>query len=409
MKRLVMVLFTIGLLWGCQGATDSGAPLYNQAHELGWKTTHDTAALEELITCQVCHGSTFAGNGAGIPSCYSCHMGDRGFFLHPPLLQPALGWGHPANHGAIAKADITACQGCHGYPGAAGSNPAFDFPLRGLEKGCESSLGCHDNAGSSLSGSLLFTPFNNGHNPRAAHPAYDPDAPQKQDRMHWYGENVVYRGAAGAPATNYLLSHYNAGNLTTACALCHGAHLNGPAEGGVGPACSSCHVLDPVTYPSRCVSCHGPLPGPQATGIMKPAELAALIGRTGYSESSGYQTFTSELTSRMRRDPSYLPISNPQGPFYFGPSGFQLYSSIDKLTNRSSHLHHDTLPCEDRQDMEDCLGCHNDKPNNLRHHGLIFSQGLNCLNCHQLISGSGRISLVGSDDCRYCHLENFCP
>jgi predicted CxxxxCH...CXXCH cytochrome family protein len=62
-------------------------------------------------------------------------------------------------------------------------------------------------------------------------------------------------------------SHATAGNLAVACALCHGALLNG--VGGVAPSCMSnavggigCHATaSPALNPTGCISCHAASPG----------------------------------------------------------------------------------------------------------------------------------------------------
>jgi hypothetical protein len=55
------------------------------------------------------------------------------------------------------------------------------------------------------------------------------------------------------------------------CTLCHGANLGGVPDGGVGPACSACHTVDPVVNPSGCVSCHNQPPdGNALAGNVRP-------------------------------------------------------------------------------------------------------------------------------------------
>ncbi|MFC1779949.1 hypothetical protein ACFLZU_06405 [Thermodesulfobacteriota bacterium] len=49
--------------------------------------------------------------------------------------------------------------------------------------------------------------------------------------------------------------------------LCHGVNL----EGGVGPACTSCYVVDPVANQSGCVSCNNlPPDGAALAGAVRP-------------------------------------------------------------------------------------------------------------------------------------------
>ena len=123
---------------------------------------------------------------------------------------------NPALHGTAAKKDLTFCQGCHAIPSisAAGSNPRFRVKIGSLVNGCED---CHD--------------------VNTAHPATSPP------------DSVPWRGP---------VSHRDAANLAVACALCHGANLDG--VGGVGPSCTSCHrAASPLTA-LACTSCHGSPP-----------------------------------------------------------------------------------------------------------------------------------------------------
>ncbi|MGB5883509.1 MAG: hypothetical protein WBG28_05360, partial [Desulfobulbales bacterium] len=110
------------------------------------------------------------------------------------------------NHGPDAKADLTACQTCHGEPGGPGSNPRFNIGIYSVNgTGCEA---CH------------------GAN--YAHPA------------DWAGPNNTF--------------HYSASNIQNACTLCHGAALDG--VGGVGGSCLGCHDSTTV-FTLDCTFCHG--------------------------------------------------------------------------------------------------------------------------------------------------------
>jgi hypothetical protein len=147
----------------------------------------------------------------------------------------------PANHGPVAKADLTFCQGCHGTVGGPGSNPRFNLGINRIAgTGCE---GCH--------------------NDLTAHPAVG-----AREAVNWYDVGVT---------------HSDAGNLTVACGLCHGAALDG--VGGVGPSCLACHTADPVANPAGCVSCHNTPPnGGGPAGAVTP-------NRTGQHDRVGHTTF----------------------------------------------------------------------------------------------------------------------
>jgi len=170
--------------------------------------------------CPRCHGAdlTLPGSSGGIAKVSCSSTSFQGIICHanghvPRLAPHPLPFTNPALHGPLAKADLSFCQRCHATStGGAGSNPRFNGKIGDLVNGCED---CH--------------------NFLTAHPSSPPN-----DTAPWRGP----------------FSHQNAQNLTGACALCHGANLNGVAEGGVGPACSSCHRLSVLTN-KNCSSCHG--------------------------------------------------------------------------------------------------------------------------------------------------------
>lgn len=207
-----LLFFAILALAGCSNGGGSGsdtAPAPTAAHPLGWLQQHGAEALKSpnFQSCVLCHGADLRGL-SNVPSCYSasyngqaCHPGGPG--APHPLDGTFL---NPANHGPVAKRDLTACQDCHGQAGGPGSNPRFNRGIQAAgNQGCE---GCH---GTSL-----------------AHPA------------EWAGPNATF--------------HYSAGNIQQSCTLCHGATLNG--AGGVGPSCLGCH--DSVSaFTLDCTFCHG--------------------------------------------------------------------------------------------------------------------------------------------------------
>ncbi len=171
-----------------------------------------------------CHGND-AGHqlsDSGLPVALGSYGGGGGAAPHPT---DGVTFLDPAEHGPAAKGLTAAfpqgmidCQGCHGQAGGAGSNPRFNVGIAVAGgQGCE---GCHD----------AFT----------AHP------------LNWYDRAVT---------------HDDVSNPATMCALCHGAALGG----GVGPACTSCHIADPVANPAGCVSCHNTPPdGGAPAGNVRP-------------------------------------------------------------------------------------------------------------------------------------------
>jgi predicted CxxxxCH...CXXCH cytochrome family protein len=180
------------------GPTGSKAP-QGSSWEHG-TIPHDNETLESnQAVCNQCH-TLNRSYGNGPISCHDCHESDE-----TPHAVPF------AAHGASAKQDIVQCRQCHAQPtdGGPGSNLRFNTAVGSLPQGCESA-GCH----------ALST----------AHP-------------------VPWRGVAA-------ISHQSAQNMSGACALCHGASL----EGGAGPACTSCHTGGSPLVAVSCTSCHAAPP-----------------------------------------------------------------------------------------------------------------------------------------------------
>ncbi len=216
--------------WGCSSQNDK-APSFNESGKhpplAVWYQDHRNAFSVNPLQCTQCHGSDLKGGISGV-NCFTglqipgfaCHANG-----HPPTAIP-----HPipfkaaALHGPMAKSDLVFCQICHGTAGGPGSNPRFNVPVGTMPSGCEE---CHV--------------------PLAAHPPFSPAAPAPFNTM----TSVPWVG------------HSTAGNMASACVLCHGATLRGPAEGGVGPACTSCHTAlqaGILPIPGTCTSCHGKPP-----------------------------------------------------------------------------------------------------------------------------------------------------
>ena len=232
------------------------------AHPTNWQGTNDApdafsyssshrtvnAALIPTA-CALCHNTANAGPGPRLntPSCFAsnftnangststCHPSGSGQAPHQvPFTDPDL-------HGPVAKADLVSCQSCHAEPGGAGSNPRFNVAIGNLAAGCED---CHA--------------LNAAHPPTSILPSTD----------RW-----TFRGDLTSPRR----THFSAGNVVTACALCHGATLDG--VGGSGPSCFTCHVSAPQ-FSLRCDYCHGTS---NLTGAVTPVNHAVVSNPAGFA------------------------------------------------------------------------------------------------------------------------------
>ncbi|MDT8420432.1 MAG: hypothetical protein RQ754_08380 [Desulfuromonadales bacterium] len=194
-----------------------------------------------------------------------CHVNDPAHVLSDSGLTVELGaYGssgsslpHPVdgtflsagNHGPAAEGRTAAfpnglldCQPCHGQEGT--DNPRFNLGiyLANQEVGCE---GCHSE----------FT----------AHPS---------SPSFWYDLAPTHSDIAVT-------------DLGAMCVLCHDTATAGPASGGVGPACSSCHPADPLVSATGCRSCHNQPPDnagpvgaqrPNRAGSHTEGDHASIIG-----------------------------------------------------------------------------------------------------------------------------------
>lgn len=149
----------------------------------------------------------------------------------------------PANHGGVARTDLTVCKGCHGQ--STTTNPRYNVGITSVSStGCE---GCHNN--------------------NTAHPSFGTAG--ARENVHWY--DVTWRHSNGTKST-----------FANACGMCH------PGIGGtgtVGPACTSCHRVNPVVNNNGCISCHS-LPPNGTSGIAGNARP----NRTGRHSLSAHRT-----------------------------------------------------------------------------------------------------------------------
>ena len=203
-----------------QWRTSAGTPLTHTS------TASDAANAAVCVPCHLNRANTLdvpaptpAFDPASPPGCFNsslCHSGSGGL-TSPHLL--GASWLPGTLHGATAKADLTYCQGCHADQPAPATNPNPRFNV--LPNPASANCSCE-----------------NCHNPLTAHP------PAVGGQPRWY-------------------FHRLSGNKHVACPQCHGATLQGPAEGGVGPRCQDCHRLSPpivfpatAVQPATCTTCH---------------------------------------------------------------------------------------------------------------------------------------------------------
>ena len=186
---------TINFSGGLASTACSTCHTAANAHPTDWQGlgtySHRTSG-NRTVACAICHNVTAAapaGPNPGAPSCFSatftnalgqaraCHAGGPG---SPPH---ALPLNSPAQHGSLAKTNLSFCQQCHGQPGTINFN-----------------------------GGLAPTACSACHTPASAHPT------------DWQGQGTY--------------THRNSGNRSVSCAICHNVTAATPA--GPNPGAPSC-------------------------------------------------------------------------------------------------------------------------------------------------------------------------
>jgi hypothetical protein len=190
-----------------------------------------------------CHGNDAAHqlSDSALPVQFADYGGGGGGTVAPHPLDGSFRL--PANHGPVARTDLANCKTCHGQ--ATTSNPRYNVGIGG--SGCET---CH--------------------NDNTAHPSFNGG----RESVHWY--DVTWRHSNGTKST-----------FAAACGMCH------PGIGGtgtVGPACTSCHRVNPVVNNTGCVSCHS-LPPNGTSGIVGNVRP----NRTGGHNRSAHRTGISSI------------------------------------------------------------------------------------------------------------------
>jgi len=193
-----------GLLFmaGCSSSDpNSNSPYYAASgHPDNWLPAgHMNSAVADKSACAECHGTDYTGGISGV-SCDQCHLGGVNS-VHP------LDWGTSINsaHATYVNTNgnmACATAYCHGTN------------LEGVDNSGPSCTSCHLGGTSSI------------------HP----------DSFGTGSQIILNHGS-------YVQTNGSSGCATAAC---HGTNL----QGGVGPACTSCHEKgSPITL-TGCTSCH---------------------------------------------------------------------------------------------------------------------------------------------------------
>jgi predicted CxxxxCH...CXXCH cytochrome family protein len=210
------------------GCHHQATPNYAGANIHG---THAKAAADpisggSLVSCQICHGSNFAG-GPSAYTCFTCHGVNA---PHPPKPWRTSA-GSAYSHTTTDPSNAAACAQCH-YPGSPSNpagHPASPAPA-GTQPGCYNATLCH------------------GAN-TAPHPV------------------PFLTGQLDSNSNGHLTVTATA--FAADCATCHS--YSGTSPRASAPLCNVCHKLADPTVPGTnagtCLSCHSGTAGmPQGPG-----------------------------------------------------------------------------------------------------------------------------------------------
>ena len=272
-------------------AAPSTTPYVPSHRDMGNAATLDWQTRANDAGCNLCHNtaSTTTGPLPSAPSCFSgqftpagatatagCHAAGPGSAPHPlgaPWKNPLATGSSPTDpavfHGAQAKQDLAYCQTCHGTPGT----PKFDGGS--ASTACSS---CHRSTGAGAHPSLLddYSSLGAG---APAPAAWNP-------------------AASGTP---YIPSHRIAGNLNTACAICHLTTQppTVPSSGFNGPVISAPNCWSVTVTPAggTATSCHanGPSAAPTHPVPFLAGQVTTPLGNGHMSATAA--TFTAECAT----------------------------------------------------------------------------------------------------------------
>lgn len=244
-------------------------PTWSQAsvHGASAKRAPGTSGFK---SCQICHGSDFAGGGSG-RSCFPCH---RVSAPHPAAPWRTAGG---TNHDNTDTANAPVCAACH-FPGSANNpagHPATPAPA-GTPPGCFNNTLCHGEAVPHILGATWRNPtsaafhgltakqnlafcqnchgtpgtilFNGGSAPTACstcHPAAD-------------AHPTTWSPAPVVTFPGYVPSHRNSGSQAASCSICHDFTQGRTAPNPAAPSCFSAGFTNANNVTA---SCHAGGPG----------------------------------------------------------------------------------------------------------------------------------------------------
>jgi len=332
---------------------------------------HGEAALQDIDSCQQCHGSDYLGGSSGV-SCSACHFGPTG-----SKVPSAVSWQHGSNpHGQLADQSAT-CNACHEKERLYGTGPA-------------SCHDCHLDASHS-SGASWLDRNQPGYHGAAA--IQDVDSCQQ-----CHGSD--YRG--GSIGVSCYSCHFGpTGNaVPSGSSWVHGSTPHGSMSPQVS-TCNACHTTS-RTYgngPASCHDCH--LTVNHATGA---AWLSS--SNSGYHGAAAQQDVDS---CQQCHGSDYRGGSSGVSCYscHFGPTGSQVPSG-------SSWVHGSTPHGSLSDEIATCNACHTSS----RSSG---NGPASCHDCHLTVnhatgaawlnsSNSGNHGVAATqniDSCAACHGSDY--
>jgi predicted CxxxxCH...CXXCH cytochrome family protein len=332
-----------------------GSPWLDPA--TGGSAFHGTTAKDDLLYCQVCHGTSprsFGGGTGATTACTTCHTTAE---AHPTDWQGVR---------AISTASIThrtsanrtaACGICHKVTAAgAGPNPSAPSCFSAnYTNGSGQARGCH-----------------------VAGPG-QPNHPVP------FFDNTAHTQATTA-------------SFTSNCAICHAVTGTSPVSGA--PLCTSCHISDPRDM-TNCSSCHANPPGGTTTAY--PNAEGAHTEHLALDNTTTPGTPVTCSTCHNGLGSGTLSHYNRTRPTRISPASVAFVATYNAKTGASAFDNSSLLRCTN-------VSCHGGQPTPNWRTGTIIVTS-QCTSCHA--SGSGQFNSYnsgrhgdhsdGSFTCTECH------
>lgn len=273
--KLILIIMTTALLWGCGKANDSAVTVDSAGkHPSGWVASHSDRFLNSSSSCKDCHGATLTGGISGV-SCSSASFNGLSCHATGPHPIPWPAHNQSTNqlnncspcHGVALTGGATApacsschtqllpgtvpvtgtCTSCHGAPPNGAAFPNLSAAHKAHTQLALSCAVCHAGGGSGTPnhGKSLTVAINAGYNANSGAAVMNADGSCSNVSCHGGKTTQFWRGGTIDPLQDCLLCHDPGPSARTPQNNSyysgeHQKHLN------LGLLCIDCHDMKDV-------------------------------------------------------------------------------------------------------------------------------------------------------------------